>query len=463
MIRCRVIITGVICFLTASLHANPISPYEFPVISEVQWIDSLHWSIEISLEMWVEDIQPGWSTDEVRLYIQSSYTMYSTQLKFNEEGLAVITPESITGIPEGEKVEIRNRDTIFIPDLNNGTSWIDDGGWICGLDFEPHQRGWSLIGMGRNEFIMSSRNSIGSAGNYTSRYNLQILNRDNLPQPGIFIYWVESKYVGLDHTYTRYIRTLGTSDENGIVTGIEKSIGDTTTCHLADRTVTNQNFYTAWYPEWEVGYSDSIEETTDTIVFAPCYHLVTVTNNSGENQESLIPVAYYSPSVKWGSPQGESIGDGTFLFTIFSHRSNMPISFLDISDSLPVAACTCSYVATSDTIKHTLVSEKIPVSSNGKTNLPCSGYSGVNFTVITQPNIMFIVANRYSVTDVKVAVYTIEGRKVISVDLPPLQTGTHSLRWNGTDSSGKRVAAGRYMCRLLVNGTPVAFRKISLL
>ena len=66
MIRCRITITAVLCFLTASLHANPILSYDAPVISEVQWIDNLHWNIEISMEMWEVDIQPGSSTDAVR-------------------------------------------------------------------------------------------------------------------------------------------------------------------------------------------------------------------------------------------------------------------------------------------------------------------------------------------------------------------------------------------------------------
>jgi len=58
---------------------------------------------------------------------------------------------------------------------------------------------------------------------------------------------------------------------------------------------------------------------------------------------------------------------------------------------------------------------------------------------------------RYSVAEagaVRLAVYDVNGRRVRTLVDAPRGAGTHSVTWNGTDGSGKRVASGVYVVRL---------------
>ena len=49
---------------------------------------------------------------------------------------------------------------------------------------------------------------------------------------------------------------------------------------------------------------------------------------------------------------------------------------------------------------------------------------------------------------VDVSVFNLLGRKVISLLNGPVEAGLHSVEWDGTDDSGRRVASGVYFYRL---------------
>jgi flagellar hook assembly protein FlgD len=63
--------------------------------------------------------------------------------------------------------------------------------------------------------------------------------------------------------------------------------------------------------------------------------------------------------------------------------------------------------------------------------------------------------NREYRTDVLVSVYDVNGRKVVTLVQDALPQGTYYVRWNATDSDGKPVAPGIYICRAAAGGAYV--------
>ena len=63
---------------------------------------------------------------------------------------------------------------------------------------------------------------------------------------------------------------------------------------------------------------------------------------------------------------------------------------------------------------------------------------------------------------VELAVYDVLGHRVRTLVDAPRPSGEHSVRWNGVDARGDRVAAGVYLIRLNT-GTTSTTRKVSVL
>lgn len=62
---------------------------------------------------------------------------------------------------------------------------------------------------------------------------------------------------------------------------------------------------------------------------------------------------------------------------------------------------------------------------------------------------------------VHVSIHDVHGRLVRSLDAGRLRAGTHTLRWDGTDERGRRVAAGIYIVQAR-SGGPVLERKLAV-
>jgi hypothetical protein len=61
----------------------------------------------------------------------------------------------------------------------------------------------------------------------------------------------------------------------------------------------------------------------------------------------------------------------------------------------------------------------------------------------------------YSLTQpgvVEITLYNIKGQKVTTLFQGRQDTGTHTVPWNGTDSSGSRCPSGMYLCQMRVGG-----------
>ena len=51
-------------------------------------------------------------------------------------------------------------------------------------------------------------------------------------------------------------------------------------------------------------------------------------------------------------------------------------------------------------------------------------------------------------TDARLSIYDVSGRMVRELLRGPLESGPHSIQWDGLDETGARTAAGVYMIRL---------------
>lgn len=458
----RLLIATVFLLTAAPLSANPVSPYEYPVISEVQWIDPVTWSIEVNGDMW-SNITADCTTDLIRLYIASSRKFYSTQVTFNKLLLGIITPASITGIEENEQVMLQKRDTIFIPEGNAesvfdcGPEWegICENGWLCILD--SPQSGNSLIGIGGGKFRESSRNSLGYGGDYTTLNHLQVLDRNSQSFPGIYL--SRSAGYGPVGTFYEYYHSIGYTDTIGRI-NVTASIGQGTGYCLSDIPVQSPA-YSQPYPHWGAAYVDTATEVYDTVVYAPNFHKVTVTDNLGNPVPSLSPMLDYYPLLSIGSHIGDTIGEGIFLFRLFEGNEYV-IYFYNLPDTLPVAACYCSYSDTPDTICHTVEASTVarshpqPLSASPPI-VAFSALSGKDHTV------RFVIAHRCPVINGTVEICSLDGRTIATLNLSPGHPGTHTIFWNGTGTKSGKVSPGRYICRLRFNGKTVGLKNISLL
>jgi flagellar hook assembly protein FlgD len=66
------------------------------------------------------------------------------------------------------------------------------------------------------------------------------------------------------------------------------------------------------------------------------------------------------------------------------------------------------------------------------------------------------------ISDFSLRIYTLSGRLVRELDQTdldaPLSVGWNTLRWNGRDADGDRVATGTYLYRVRIEGDEQTFR-----
>ena len=447
------------------VSANPVSPYAYPVISEVQWIDSLKWSIELSNVVW-SSVKRACTTDVVKLYIASSKKTYSTRIYFNDAGLGVLTRSSITAIPEIEKVMIMRIDTIFIPDHEVANPQYPNDGWKCAI--KNLKSGYSLIGFQGPKYIESSRSSIGAVGNYTTIHHLCIIDRGGNPLPRINAY---DRTVSSDGAqYPVYIKysCKGATDTNGLI-ALSTAIGSSWDTYLSDsilRTYATSyiNFYfdTIPYryypvcPTWRCNYIDTSFECNDTFMVKPNYQKITIVDNEGTPYQEITPKLY-------GGPFGAASGPGTFLFRFFPRSSGFPIEFYRNTDNALVAACTCSYVDTGDTLFKTLIATSTVTIRAPKEALSGSTAGPAFSILVSAPgDVSFIFTTYGSVDHASIGVYSIDGRKAMAINAYSRAPGTHTVHWNGCNASGKKLAPGNYICKMFFGGRVVASKRVSI-
>ncbi len=74
-----------------------------------------------------------------------------------------------------------------------------------------------------------------------------------------------------------------------------------------------------------------------------------------------------------------------------------------------------------------------------------------------QTDISFTLSERARVT---LIVYNVAGKKVKTLIAGEMEAGTYTVRWNGTDQVGNRVASGIYLCRMEVGGSSQTMKMV---
>lgn len=65
--------------------------------------------------------------------------------------------------------------------------------------------------------------------------------------------------------------------------------------------------------------------------------------------------------------------------------------------------------------------------------------------------------------DISVKIYNLIGQSIRTLMEKKIASGTQSTNWDGKDSLGKLQPSGIYLCQLMMNGIPIAVRRILLL
>ncbi|HET9328012.1 MAG TPA: FlgD immunoglobulin-like domain containing protein [Candidatus Eisenbacteria bacterium] len=99
--------------------------------------------------------------------------------------------------------------------------------------------------------------------------------------------------------------------------------------------------------------------------------------------------------------------------------------------------------------------EKDPIDEG----LPTVFALGAPFPNPTAGKVMFALGLPRA-AEVRISVLDVEGRSVGSMRAGSLDAGRYRLEWDGTDGNGRVSPAGVYFARLLVDGRPVAQRRI---
>jgi len=66
-------------------------------------------------------------------------------------------------------------------------------------------------------------------------------------------------------------------------------------------------------------------------------------------------------------------------------------------------------------------------------------------------------------SNVELSIYNLKGQKIESLVNTELDAGNHTVIWNGSDSSGKKVSSGIYFYKMIVNGKTKSVKKCLLL
>ncbi|MCD4817171.1 MAG: T9SS type A sorting domain-containing protein, partial [Candidatus Cloacimonetes bacterium] len=87
---------------------------------------------------------------------------------------------------------------------------------------------------------------------------------------------------------------------------------------------------------------------------------------------------------------------------------------------------------------------------------------GQNYPNPFNPTTKILFSTTNSTENTELSIYNIKGQKVITLVNEKLETGNHSVTWNGTDNSGKKVTSGIYFYKMK-SGRYTATKKMILM
>ena len=268
----------IVCWSLCSVSANPISPFSVPLISEVKITDSTHWAIELDGSFYQIPTSPIFG----RLRIASSKTIYTYKC-LSDRNIHVITRDSIINIPQSENVVIKAFDTIQILDI----SWRDTAIYcnrLWSFPVRPIAPGNSLVDFWSEESYNGSntppfettRPSIGSKGNYSTLYQLYLMDQNGNPLPQVYIYrYVYATELGMGSVHGLiFLKKMTFAMTFSDLIALEKA--EDTLAFCSDSLIDNYGgpfssvfkWPTSSSYEWYGAYIDTVVSMNDTIVLS---------------------------------------------------------------------------------------------------------------------------------------------------------------------------------------------------
>jgi len=210
--------------------------------------------------------------------------------------------------------------------------------------------------------------------------------------------------------------------------------------------------------EGEVCYSPPSCDTTGTGVLLPLYAY-------GHSEGSAVIGGY----VYRGGAHPQLVGRYVFgdftggsLWSLFWDGKNEPnrvtlVNNVNWLRAFGVDEAGELYLAGSNGVIYTLTSTPAAVANRR----PPAGWIGANYPNPFNPETTVPYGLARGGT-VELLITDARGARVRTLVSGPRIAGDHAARWDGTDARGHSVASGVYFARLLVDGEPVAVRRLVL-
>ena len=462
-------------FLTVSFclqgtpSGNPIDILSLPAVTEVYWVSPEEWYIEIdgSICLSASNETAPCTSSSFDFYIGSDYSRgFRTTLEFNADRYAVLTGSSLQDLPENEPVLLQQTDLVGLT--------CQDVSWQFQL--RETLPGNTLVRVGNSEAIYESRRkSLGSRGDYDTRYEFTLLdNRGNLLDR---IYasnrfktsTVDSfVYIGGGYSTETGLRACEVPLSMGNDT-IEMVFYDSKAGHI----IHSENCI----KPVQCTYFDSIPLIRDTIVLPLTNYELTVLDKNLQVIPKLRAYRRHSrETTGTGTPVCDSAlvfcekfpGESTSLYKIRVHKEESPVffSFFSYDTGTPVFSLTYynetwtgTYVDSIGLIRDTLVITPIAATTAAPVLFP---REQPVFNVFPAPGgeILYTISTPVSIPHFSFSVYTLDGRKLGTERFTVKSAGTCSHQWHTDGRQKHMLTPGTYLCRFESGNYPVQTQQI---
>ena len=464
----------------STLLSNPISMFDIPAISEVYWVSPTEWYIEIdgSVCLEISGESPPCTSSAFSLFIDNSPNVsgrvteddeeYPVTLIFNDKGYAVLSRESLSGIPEQVPVEIQNDVSIRL--LYSGEAPYFE---YWSFQLRKTAPGNSLVTLENfEEPFETSRRSLGSRGNYSTRYEITVLDKNAVPIPGLRCGLKCEK----QDNFSNFL-TVGDINDKGLVTfDIPLSAAEQTIrFSLFDYSAGQSSQHTPFSSACQCNYSQA-----DTLRKARCtlpvtYYELTVCDKDFNVLPKLIATRTYCPEDTDPSsslcdsgyvgceyfPPSSPDQSATTLYKIRVYEKESPVTFSFFREvrydyRIPYdASWTGTYFDTSEVLRDTVIitpvqSEKRPMVLSGKK-------AGLTALPAGNDEILFVVTTPEALYNAAVSLFTLSGKCLKKQHITLDGAGTHTVKWQ----SGQ-ISRGSYICRLETGRDIIATEQIVL-
>lgn len=466
-------------FAAMMLNGNPlpVDPYDMPAITEVKQDTTGEWSVEIDgywfLDEFPETVFPCSAivfviVDNGNAPVHAD-SVFCDTVVFNEEEIGVLTLGPMMIFPRREPVLVTDTSVIYLMNQKMSGPIDDENGLFWKFPLKRVSPGNSLIyvnGRTGRMIMETCRPSIGRRSILQTQYTWWLTDSYGRPLahilpdgPGIF-YIPDSSSIPSG---------AKASDAAGMVK-FTLAIGDPPrTVRFVDRESGHYegSLYDGGIPQFDVTYVDSAAQVAETLSIPVTHYRLTLVNEDG------VPPA--DMDVYHCAPNGHTtminkrlvphVGrNGVWDLRVYKDEDTVSFCFNVAGCYTNKYGCMNSwqgvYVDTADTLFDTLVVSEIVATGVRAAPPPLTGV-GFNTILSGSSRLRIMISTSHHLPKAVVSLVTIDGKDAGSMPVQTGESGTYTFLWK-TKKRGERLVSGTYICRLLVGGSPVAARTVSI-